>query len=114
MTALPAEADVVVIGSGVVGAACAYELSLALQRVVVVDRGHLTAGTTASGEGNILVSDKPPGPELDLARASVARWRDYAGELARGFEYEPKGGVVVAPDAAPRAGLLHLVAQHRD
>ncbi|MGA0831163.1 MAG: NAD(P)/FAD-dependent oxidoreductase [Nitriliruptoraceae bacterium] len=114
MTALPAEADVVVIGSGVVGAACAYELSLALQRVVVVDRGHLTAGTTASGEGNILVSDKPPGPELDLARASVARWRDYAGELARGFEYEPKGGVVVAPDDAQRAGLLDLVARHRD
>ena len=114
MSGVPTEADVVVIGSGVVGAACAYELALALQRVVVVDRGHLTAGTTASGEGNILVSDKPPGPELDLARASAARWRDYAGELARGFEYEPKGGVVVAPDEAQRAGLLDLVAQHRD
>ena len=114
MSAPPAETDVVVIGTGVVGAACAYELALALQRVVVVDRGHLTAGTTASGEGNVLVSDKPPGPELDLARVSAARWQDYAGELARGFEYEPKGGLVVAPDASQRAAMLDLVTRHRD
>jgi len=106
--------DVVVIGSGVVGAACAFELALAGRRVLVVDRGHLTSGTTASGEGNILVSDKPPGAELDLARPSVARWRDYANELSNPFEYEPKGGVVVASDASGRAGLADLVSRHRD
>ena len=106
--------DVVVIGSGVVGASCAYELALAGRRVLVLDRGGLAAGTTASGEGNVLVSDKPPGPELDLARASVARWADYAAELSEGFEYEPKGGVVIAPDDGSRAGLADLVSRHRD
>ena len=106
--------DVVVIGSGVVGASCAYELALAGRRVLVVDRGGLAAGTTASGEGNILVSDKPPGPELDLARASVRRWADYAAELSEGFEYEPKGGVVVATDEASRSPLADLVSRHRD
>ena len=106
--------DVVVVGSGVVGAACAYELSLAGRRVLVVDRGGLAAGTTASGEGNVLVSDKPPGPELDLARASVARWADYAAELSEGFEYDPKGGVVVATDDAGRGPLADLVARHRE
>ena len=106
--------DVIVIGSGVVGASCAYELALAGRRVLVVDRGNLTSGTTASGEGNVLVSDKPPGPELDLARASVSRWADYAAELSEGFEYEPKGGVVIATDDASRAGLADLVSRHRD
>jgi len=108
------EYDVVVIGTGVIGAACAFELALAGRRVLVLDRGHLTGGTTASGEGNVLVSDKPPGPELDLARASVARWRDYANQLSSPFEYEPKGGVVVASDAGSRAGLADLVSRHRD
>ena len=108
------EHDVIVIGSGVVGAACAYELALAGRRVLVLDRGGLAGGTTASGEGNVLVSDKQPGPELDLARASVARWADYAAELSEGFEYEPKGGVVIAPDEASRAGLADLVSRHRD
>ena len=108
------DVDVVIVGSGVVGASCAYELALAGRRVLVVDRGGLAAGTTASGEGNILVSDKPPGPELDLARASVARWADYAAELSEQFEYEPKGGVVVASDAASRGPLADLVSRHRD
>jgi glycine/D-amino acid oxidase-like deaminating enzyme len=111
---LPASVDVVVVGSGLIGAACAYELALAGVQVLVVDRGHLSAGTTASGEGNVLVSDKPPGAELDLARASVVRWADYALELAHGFEYEPKGGVVVATDDAGRAAVVDLVAQHRE
>jgi D-hydroxyproline dehydrogenase subunit beta len=106
--------DVIVIGSGVVGASCAYELALAGRRVLVLDRGNLSSGTTASGEGNILVSDKPPGPELDLARASLARWADYATELSEGFEYEPKGGVVIASDDASRMGLTDLVSRHRD
>jgi len=106
--------DIVVIGSGVVGASCAYELALAGRRVLVLDRGGLAAGTTASGEGNILVSDKPPGAELDLARASVRRWADYAAQLSEGFEYEPKGGVVVATDDASRAPLTDLVSRHRD
>ncbi len=108
------EYDVVVIGTGVIGAACAFELALAGRRVRVLDRGHLTGGTTASGEGNVLVSDKPPGPELDLARASVARWGDYAAELSNPFEYEPKGGVVVASDPGSRAGLADLVSRQRD
>jgi glycine/D-amino acid oxidase-like deaminating enzyme len=108
------EYDVVIIGSGVVGASCAYELALAGRRVLVVDRGGLAGGTTASGEGNVLVSDKPPGPELELARASVVRWADYARELSEGFEYEPKGGVVIASDEASRAPLADLVSRHRD
>jgi D-hydroxyproline dehydrogenase subunit beta len=108
------EHDVVIVGSGVVGASCAYELALAGVRVLVVDRGGLAGGTTASGEGNVLVSDKPPGPELDLARASVARWADYAAELSEGFEYEPKGGIVIASDDASRAPLADLVSRHRD
>jgi len=108
------EHDVVVIGSGVVGAACAFELALAGLRVLVLDRGNLTSGTTASGEGNVLVSDKPPGPELDLARASVTRWADYATQLSEGFEYEPKGGLVIASDDASRAPLADLVSRHRD
>ncbi len=108
------EHDVIIIGSGVVGASCAYELALAGRRVLVLDRGGLASGTTASGEGNVLVSDKPPGPELDLARASVTRWADYAAELSERFEYEPKGGVVIASDEASRLPLADLVSRHRD
>ncbi|WP_326823540.1 NAD(P)/FAD-dependent oxidoreductase [Streptosporangium sp. NBC_01756] len=87
-------ADVVVIGAGVVGAACAYYAVRAGLDVVVVDRGSVAGGTTGAGEGNVLVSDKEPGPELDLALLSNGLWRELAE--FDGFEFEPKGGLVVA------------------
>jgi glycine/D-amino acid oxidase-like deaminating enzyme len=97
--------DVVVVGAGIVGAACAEALSAAGVRVVVLDRGAPAGGTTAAGEGNVLISDKAPGPELGLAQASLARWprlldslRAELGPLAE-VEWQPKGGLVVATTA---------------
>jgi D-hydroxyproline dehydrogenase subunit beta len=94
-----APADVVVVGAGIVGAACAEALTAAGVKVVVVDRGAAASGTTASGEGNVLVSDKEPGPELELAIASRAEWSAVLARLPErvaDVEWESKGGVVVA------------------
>ena len=38
------------------------------------------AGTSSAGEGNVLVSDKVPGPDLALALRGVELWRELAGE----------------------------------
>ncbi|MGW0699025.1 NAD(P)/FAD-dependent oxidoreductase [Streptomyces sp. NPDC002867] len=88
--------DVIVVGAGVVGAACAYYAARAGLTVTVVDRGPVAGGTTGAGEGNILVSDKEPGPELELALLSGALWRELAELLPPDIDYEPKGGLVVA------------------
>ncbi|MEU2423467.1 FAD-binding oxidoreductase [Streptomyces sp. NPDC007851] len=93
--------DVVIVGAGMVGAACALYASRAGLDVIVVDRGPVAGGTTGAGEGNLLVSDKEPGPELELALLSGTLWTELAGELGDLIEYEAKGGVVVA--AAPGA-----------
>ncbi|MEV4614740.1 FAD-binding oxidoreductase [Kitasatospora sp. NPDC049258] len=102
--------DVVVIGAGVVGAACAYYATQAGLRVAVVDRGPVAGGTTGAGEGNLLVSDKEPGPELDLALLSTRLWLELADTLGVAVEYEPKGGLVVARDAAGMALLRRFAA----
>ncbi|MET7489478.1 FAD-binding oxidoreductase [Streptomyces sp. NPDC005538] len=88
--------DVVVVGAGMVGAACALYTARAGLDVVVVDRGPVSGGTTGAGEGNLLVSDKEPGPELDLALLSGRLWDQLAQELGEFVEYEAKGGLVVA------------------
>ncbi|WP_234106654.1 NAD(P)/FAD-dependent oxidoreductase, partial [Streptomyces venezuelae] len=88
--------DVIVIGAGVVGAACAHYAALAGLSVTVVDRGSVAGGTTGAGEGNLLVSDKEPGPELELALLSTALWSELAERLPPAVEYEAKGGLVVA------------------
>ncbi|MEV0907963.1 NAD(P)/FAD-dependent oxidoreductase [Streptomyces hokutonensis] len=88
--------DVVVVGAGVVGAACALYAARAGLDVVIVDRGPVSGGTTGAGEGNLLVSDKEPGPELDLALLSARLWKQLAQEIGEFIEYEAKGGLVVA------------------
>jgi glycine/D-amino acid oxidase-like deaminating enzyme len=110
---LPASADVVVIGAGVVGAACALALADAGRSVCVLDRDGPAAGTSSSGEGNLLVSDKPPGPELDLALHSLRLWRDFAGRDGVEFEFEAKGGLLVAASPESLSRLAGTVAGQR-
>jgi glycine/D-amino acid oxidase-like deaminating enzyme len=100
----------VVIGAGVVGAACARELSLAGFDVLVVDRGRPAGGTTSHGEGNLLVSDKGPGAELRLAQLSARLWPEIAAELGDACEFDPKGGIVVATTEAGARALTAFAA----
>ncbi|MGW4543364.1 NAD(P)/FAD-dependent oxidoreductase [Streptomyces chartreusis] len=97
--------DVVVVGAGMVGAACALYAARAGLDVILVDRGPVAGGTTGAGEGNLLVSDKEPGPELDLALLSGRLWGELAAEFGAAVEYEAKGGVVVASSPDGLAAL---------
>ncbi|MFC4465359.1 NAD(P)/FAD-dependent oxidoreductase [Streptomyces xiangluensis] len=99
--------DVVVVGAGMVGAACALYAARAGLDVVLVDRGAVAGGTTGAGEGNLLVSDKEPGPELELALLSGRLWGELAGEpgIGAAVEYDLKGGLVVASSGEGLAGL---------
>ncbi|WP_329580241.1 NAD(P)/FAD-dependent oxidoreductase [Streptomyces sp. NBC_01361] len=107
--------DVVVVGAGMTGAACALYAARAGLRVALVDRGPVAGGTTGAGEGNLLVSDKEPGPELELALHSVRLWVELAAEPGMGdaVEYERKGGVVVATAPEGLAALEELAVEQR-
>ena len=94
------------VGAGMVGACCAYYLQTAGHEVTVLDRTGVAAGTTSGGEGNLLVSDKAPGPELDLALRSADLWTELGERLGGdSFELDAKGGVVVAPNPDALAAL---------
>ncbi len=87
--------------------------------MVVLDRGAAVSATSSAGEGNLLVSDKAPGPELALATYSLELWRNLPAALAEeldGFtsiEFDPKGGLVVATNADESAGLARLADAQR-
>ncbi|WP_031080436.1 NAD(P)/FAD-dependent oxidoreductase [Streptomyces sp. NRRL S-118] len=109
----PHALDAVIIGAGIVGAACAYYAGRCGLAVAVVDRGPVAGGTTGAGEGNLLVSDKGAGPELDLALLSTRLWRELTEVLPPEAEYEPKGGLVVASDETARTALRAFAAGQR-
>lgn len=102
-----------VVGAGAVGAACAYFLARAGLSVHVVERGSIAGGTSSACEGNLLVSDKESGPELDLALYSRSVWRDDLAEHGRSWEFEAKGGLVVVASEPGAQALSALATRQR-
>ncbi len=110
---LPAGADIVVVGAGMIGATIAARLAAAGRDVCLLDRVGPAAGTSSAGEGNLLLSDKLPGPELELAVRSLALWRSGSESRSRAIELEQKGGLVLARDAGELEALRSVVARQR-
>jgi D-hydroxyproline dehydrogenase subunit beta len=108
-----APCDLAVVGAGAIGAACAYFAARAGHRVTVVERGQIASGTSSACEGNLLVSDKEPGPELDLALYSRQVWLTDLAEHNDLWEFEAKGGLVVAATESGHAGLRELAGKQR-
>ena len=94
--------DVVVVGGGIVGAACAYYLCTAGLDVCLVERDFPASGASRSCDGLLLLCDKAPGPELALAQASLAAWAALAEELD--CEYVQRGSIVVVENAESLEG----------
>lgn len=87
------------MGAGIVGAAVARELAVRGVRVALLDRGEVSSGTTGLGEGNVLCSDKAPGPELDLALAGLAVYDELEARLGERARIRRKGALIVHPEA---------------
>ena len=111
---------IVVVGAGIVGAACARALTSAGFDVTVLERGAVAGGTSSSCEGNLLLSDKTPGPEMDLAVLASTCWpqvadelKDQLGDTFPSLEYERKGGLVVAYTDAAADALLAFADTQR-
>ena len=90
--------DAIVVGAGIVGAACARELALAGLRVAVCEEsGVIGGGATAAGMGHLAVMDDSE-PQFALTSYSQALWRELSDELPKAAEYLPCGSLWVAAD----------------
>jgi len=90
--------DAVIVGAGIVGAACAYELARAGLRVLVCDAAFPGGGATAAGMGHIVVMDDSP-PQLALTVLSRRLWADLAPSLSPACEDQPTGTLWIAANA---------------
>ena len=82
--------DIIIVGAGIVGAACAAECARAGMKVLVLDRGPIAGGTTAAGMGHIVVMDDSEA-QFALTSYSRALWRRLIPELPADAEYDPCG-----------------------
>ena len=89
--------DVLIVGAGIVGAACALECARRKLRVAVVDLSTIGGGATAAGMGHIVVMDDSD-PQFALTRYSQQLWRELRAELPDEVEYVECGSIWVAAD----------------
>ena len=96
-------ADVIIIGGGIIGVACAYALTRShIKRVVLIERGGLGREASRASAGMLVPQGEAeaPGPFFDFCLAARDRYRTLADELrdATGDDIE-----------YCRWGLLYLV-----
>lgn len=113
MSQMGTSSDVLVVGAGIVGCAIAFYAASAGLHVTVLDRGLPASGTSSRCEGNLLVSDKEIGPELALTRYSLGLWEGELAEFADLWEFEAKGGIIVASQATSMASLDRVTRAQR-
>ena len=76
---MSAAADVLVVGAGIVGAACALTLRRQGLRVTLFDAAAPGCGVTAAGMGHLVALDETD-EELELCLLSLKLWRDFLRE----------------------------------
>jgi D-hydroxyproline dehydrogenase subunit beta len=89
--------DAIIVGAGIVGAACADELARCGLRVGVIDRDVIGSGATAAGMGHIVVMDDSE-PQFALTRYSQTLWQALKRDLPEDVEFEQCGTIWVAAD----------------
>ncbi|MEO8128571.1 MAG: FAD-dependent oxidoreductase [Bryobacteraceae bacterium] len=89
--------DAVVIGAGIVGAACAADFASNGLRVAVIEAGVVGGGATAAGMGHLTVMDDSEA-QFALTHYSQILWRELSPSLPPDVEYYPCGTIWVAAD----------------
>jgi glycine/D-amino acid oxidase-like deaminating enzyme len=91
--------DVVIVGGGVIGAACAHELASRGATVTLLERDHLAAHASGRNQGLWVLPDDDV--HVPMARASLEVYRRVAADapLDVRLDTEPVGSVLAAMNA---------------
>ncbi|HXJ44731.1 MAG TPA: FAD-dependent oxidoreductase [Bryobacteraceae bacterium] len=104
--------DAIVVGAGIVGAACARELALAGLSVAVCEAsGIIGGGATAAGMGHLAVMDDSEA-QFALTSYSQSLWAALAPQLPADAEYLPCGAMWIAADADEMAEVHRKFAYY--
>ena len=110
---LPARADVVIVGGGIMGLALAYELTRrGVRDVLVLERGYLNAGASGRNGGGVRAQWTTP-TMIRLARRSLALCDRFAVDLGVNVWFRRGGYLFLAPGRDQVARIERNAAIHR-
>ncbi len=102
--------DVIVIGGGIIGAACASELARRGAEVTLIERDELAAGASGRNQGLWVPTDDEA--TASMARLSLARYLELASTAPIDVQLDPEpvGQVLVARDDAELTSARTAIA----
>lgn len=111
--AFPRQADAIVIGGGIVGAATAYYLACGGRRVVLLERDGIASQQSGRNWGFVRSQYRDPA-ELPLAVEALTIWPELERELDAEIGWRRNGCVFVAENDAEYAAFARWQAAARE
>lgn len=107
-------ADVIIVGSGIVGNSCAYYCAKKGLTVIVLEEENIIGnGGSSRNGGGVRVSGRKS-PEIPLAKYAIDNiWPHLADELGVDIEYEKGGNLRLASDETEIKSLQEFVEVNR-
>lgn len=100
--------DLIVVGAGIIGAACAEQAVADGRKVAIVEPGVVGAGVTAASMGHLVAMDDDPA-EFALSRYSLGLWNAHAQR--KEAEFHRCGTLWVAADEREMAAIPAKLAR---
>lgn len=86
------DADVIILGGGIIGSSIAWQLGKLGKSVLVLERTDTLSGSAGATDGVVGYHTKKPGKQLDLAIESIKMFRTLSAELGEEIEYYLEAG----------------------
>ena len=108
---IPKQAEIVIVGGGVVGASLAYFLAREGRDVALIDKGDMGGEASSANGAWAWTATRRPGIDIRLARHSIEWIQTLGRELERDIEYRRDGGLLVITDENQVAPVQDHVRQ---
>ncbi len=108
------QAEVAIIGGGIVGCAIAYYVSKAGMDCMLIEKGDIASGTSSRCDGNITIVDKDPGFESEMSMLSQKLTVELKDDLDYPFEYRALGSILVCDNDAEMEAAAEWVQIQKD
>jgi 4-methylaminobutanoate oxidase (formaldehyde-forming) len=108
---LPAQAEVVIIGGGVIGCSTAYHLAkLGWKDVIILEQNQLTAGTTWHAAGLVEAGGFFDNTTIGMAKYTLELYADLEKETGLATGFNPVGMLEIACTQSRLEGLRRISA----
>jgi glycine/D-amino acid oxidase-like deaminating enzyme len=107
------QAEVIIIGGGIMGVSIAYNLAKRGKDVVLIERGELCSGVSSRTEALLSMRENTHPEYTELSWRSYETYKTLADELGSDFEHEIVGGLKLVHNADEMKAAEKLIEESR-